>query len=159
MNKDGGFSFKNAQPTVHPLYGKQAPINYDNKKINIPVNVNLVNNICPSKNSTLKTESDKEYYGDFVNAVVERYDGDDDFGCKVSAPDCYVIGDAEYPDQELIERIKANPIKHWQVCNQLFDTCKSKDECDHYEKFYAEVQEITYKEVKKADPTAKVLIA
>ncbi len=40
---------------------------------------------------------DMAAYLNYVKTVVERYDGDDDFGCVLSYPDCYKKGDAQYP--------------------------------------------------------------
>ena len=119
----------------------------------------MVNNICPSRKYALKNDNEKEIYSNFVKAVVERYDWDDDFGCTQKSPDCYYVWDNEYPNQKLIDRMEVNPVKYWQVCNQFYDTCEWKECSDNYAEKYAEVQEITYKAIKESDSSAKVLIA
>ncbi len=40
---------------------------------------------------------DIEAYMAYVRAVVERYDGDGDFGCRLDSPDCYSKDDHQYP--------------------------------------------------------------
>jgi len=62
----------------------------------------------------------QENYKNYVKKVVERYDGDSDYGCVVSAPDCYKIGDSQYPSSETIESIQNNPIKYWEILNEPF---------------------------------------
>ncbi len=90
-------------------------------------------------------------YSDWVKATVERYDGDEDLGCVVSVPDCYVVGDNMYPSQETIEALENVPIKYWEVENEPnFD--------DRLTTGYADLQRITYQAIKQADPEAKVLI-
>jgi len=54
----------------------------------------------------------------YIKKAVERYDGDDDYGCIVSAPDCYVVGDNEYPVQETIDTLRNAPIKNWVIGNE-----------------------------------------
>ena len=55
---------------------------------------------------------------EYVRLVVERYDGDNDYGCVVSAPNCYVLGDDEYPSQATIDHFKQYPLLYWQVSNE-----------------------------------------
>jgi len=62
----------------------------------------------------------QENYKNYVKKAVERYDGDSDYGCVVSAPDCYNAGDNQYPSSETIEAIQNNPIKYWEVLNEPF---------------------------------------
>ena len=57
-----------------------------------------------------------ELWKDFVAFFVERYDGDNDFGCRLpGVNDCYFAIDGAYPDGELQAAIMSNPIKHWQI--------------------------------------------
>ena len=161
--RDGNFKFKNATaPDRAGVSGSGVKIDYDSErlKVSTPSNVNLVVNICPfKKGGEFKSEEEKNIYSSFVEKTVERYDGDDDLGCTQSSPDCYNKGDNEYPAQELITRFKSNPIKYWQTCNQVTDTCTA-DSCQHdYTVRYAEVQKLTYQAVKKANSSAQVLIA
>lgn len=51
--------------------------------------------------------------------IVERYDGDNNYGCTINnEKDCYTSGDGLYPRQELIEVLKQRPIKYWQIENE-----------------------------------------
>ncbi len=135
-------------------------MNYDRQWLNAPDTMNLVVNICPfARGGELGGVAEEELYLDYVTKTVERYDGDGDLGCTEEAPDCYRAGDQEYPSQEVIDRFQANPIKFWQVCNQVTDACEGEDCRDTYAVKYARVQEITYKGVKTADDAAAVLIA
>jgi hypothetical protein len=117
-------------------------------------------NVCPfRKGGEFTNSQEKDTYFQFVKGVVERYDGDNDIGCIQDSPDCYNQGDNDYPNQELIERFEKNPIRYWQVCNQLFDICEGRECMDTYAQKFAEVQKITYQAVKEADSKAYVLIA
>jgi hypothetical protein len=60
----------------------------------------------------------EESFVNYVKKTVERYDGDDDYGCVVAAPDCYTIGDRQYPSQEARYAIRSNSIKVWEVMNE-----------------------------------------
>ncbi len=160
VNRDGNYKFTEAtappKPDVPNSGGK---INYDAQWLNVPENINIVANVCPfRKGSDFKNSEESEIYQNFVEKMVERYDGDDDYGCTLSAPDCYKKGDKQYPASEVIKDFKENPIKYWQVCNQLYDTCE--EDCkNNYASSFAIAQEKTYKGVKTADDPAYVLIA
>lgn len=126
----------------------------------MPNAVNLVVNICPFRKGGEFAGPDQEaIYQEFVTRTVERYDGDGDFGCVEQAPDCYFAGDGEHPSQEVIARFQANPIKFWQVCNKVTDTCDGSDCPATYAAKFARAQELTYKGVKAADALAAVLMA
>ena len=57
---------------------------------------------------------------EFAQKVVERYDGDDDFGCTITNnKDCYTVGDNLYPSIEIITAIKKEPIHNWQIENEF----------------------------------------
>ena len=45
-------------------------------------------------------------YKDFVKKAVERYDGDEDYGCALHSPDCYHKGDSQYPNYKVIDTFK-----------------------------------------------------
>ncbi|MBU4341273.1 MAG: hypothetical protein KJ928_01585 [Candidatus Altiarchaeota archaeon] len=160
-SRDGSFTFKQAiAPPKEGMSGSGGPINYDDERLRLNIDgISMMVNVCPfRKGGEFKNAQEKEIYQEFVEKMVERYDGDDDLGCIENAPDCYNPGDDEYPSRELIEIFDSNPIKHWQLCNQLFDTCE--DDCKGtYAEKYAEAQELTYNAVKEADPSAYVLIA
>jgi len=95
--------------------------------------------------------TDEMEYRNFIKAVVERYDGDDDLGCIALAPDCYVVGDNMYPSQETINALKSNPIKYWEVENEPNYNIRLHNG-------FAELQKITYEAIKQANPEAQVLI-
>ena len=105
--------------------------------------------------------SKEKIYQEYVEKLVERYDGDSDLGCTQNAPDCYKPGDNEYPSQSLIDVLQMNPIQYWQVCNQVTDTCFEKDCKDNnkYAEKYAKTLELTYIAIKKSCPECQVLIA
>ncbi len=159
-NRNGNFKFKDATAPPKPgVPNSGGSINYDAELINVPDNVMIIRNICPFRSGgEFASEADKTQYYSFVKAAVERYDGDDDFGCTESYPDCYNPGDNEYPEQELIDRLEKNSIKHWQNCNQLTDACNNDCHNTSAKKF-AELQKLTYLAAKEADSTVQVLIA
>jgi hypothetical protein len=171
VNKDGKFKFKDVSlppPPKQPIQSTRL-MNYDREREKLAgdPHITVLSNLCPrrrkgsSTGEVFKNENEKIIYGEFVEKLVERYDGDDDLGCTQAAPDCYYPGDGQYPDQSLIHAMRNNPVKFWQVCNQVTDAC-SGQEClsnDAYAIKYAEVQKITYTAVKKACPDCQVLIA
>lgn len=159
VNRDGLFKFTDATAPPKPGHpGEQ--INYDAQRLDVPENINIVKNVCPFRNGgNFANSQEKDIYYDFVKAMVERYDGDNDLGCTQISPDCYNLGDKEYPSQELIDKSQTNPIKYWQVCNKVTDACDGRDCKKTYAKKYAEAQKITYQAVKEADSSAYVLIA
>ncbi|MFZ2937449.1 MAG: hypothetical protein WA066_01950 [Candidatus Omnitrophota bacterium] len=159
-NRDGSYKFTEAIAPPKPGAPKSGgKINYDAQWLEAPQDIKIVANISPfRKGGDFKNSEESEIYQNFVEKVVERYDGDDDYGCALLAPDCYKEGDKQYPAQEVIETFKKNPIKYWQVCNQLYDTCE--EDCENnYASSFATAQEKTYKGVKTADGSAYVLIA
>jgi len=159
--RSGNFSFKKAVAPENPNLSKSGGvINYDNQRSRLNLaGINTMVNVCPfHKGGEFRDAAEEQNYRQFVNKLVERYDGDDDLGCEQNYPDCYSPGDDEYPSAELIEKIAASPIKYWQVCNQLQDTCE--DDCrDTFGEKFANAQKITYEAAKSADPTASILIA
>ena len=59
-------------------------------------NIKIMANVCPFLVSPLNKETgfensskELEIYQNFVEKAVERYDGDNDYGCAFSSPDCY----------------------------------------------------------------------
>ena len=173
INKNGNFKFKKATAPAHPDKPNSGGIiNYDNEqeKLSGVIDITIMRNVCPFRGGTgLKTglrgefenTEEQEIYQEYVEKLVERYDGDSDLGCVLDAPDCYNAGDDEYPSQSLINTLQSNPINYWQTCNQVFDTC-SGDDCkinNNYAEKYAQVQELTYLGVKASCPECQVLIA
>ncbi len=159
-NRDGNYKFAEVElPPVPSTSKSSGKINYDTQWLKVPENIKIVANVCPfRKGGDFKNSEESEIYQNFVEKMVERYDGDDDYGCALSAPDCYKKGDNQYPESKVIESFKKNPIKYWQVCNQLYDACK--EDCkNNYALSFAIAQEKTYKGVKTADGSAYVLIA
>jgi len=161
--RDGGLRFKSATIPAKPgVPGSGGTFDYDGERVQAktPATVNLVFNVCPFRmGGDFATSEQEETYRRFVVKLVERYDGDSDLGCTQAAPDCYLPGDQDHPSQALIDLFKANPVKHWQVCNQLLDTCEGASCKSSYAKKYARVQALTYEAVKQADSSASVLIA
>lgn len=65
---------------------------------------------------TLPEGNDLEIWKQFVATLVERYDGDNDYGEFIDSDvDAYFPGDGMYPNSELQAAMTANPFKHWQV--------------------------------------------
>ena len=133
---------------------KGVRVNFDQEFTEIPVGIHTVANIATfveysalNGAVTFASFENNQQYKNFVKALVERYDGDDDFGCVVSAPDCYFAGDGQYPSQQTIDAMKQNPIKYWQVGNVVGTNNN-----------FATFQKVTYQAVKSADSGAKVLI-
>jgi len=158
--RNGEFNFTGAVAPSQNQTNSSVEINYDDFRLETPNDINIVKNISPfRKGGEFKNEEEKNVYYDFVRSTVERYDGDDDLGCILKSPDCYFKGDNQYPNEEVISKSEKNPVKFWQVCNQLFDTCEKSDCHSNYAKNYAEVLEITYKAAKEADRSVSILIA
>ena len=162
--RNGNYKFTQAEtPAVPDSSIQSQKINYDAQWLRVPENIRVVANICPfiinpiNKAIGFKNETNElETYQNFVEKAVERYDGDNDYGCALSSPDCYKQGDNQYPSAETIKVFQKNPIKYWQVCNQVTEISSSRND---YVSIFASVQEKTYKSVKRADSSANVLIA
>jgi len=94
-----------------------------------------------------------EAYSNFIKTLVERYDGDNDYGCVVSVPDCYVVGDNEYPAQETITAITNRPVKYWQITNEpMLESPKSVGLTG-----LSELTRLSYIAMKQADPESKLI--
>lgn len=168
-NRDGNYKFTQAEaPAVPNSSISSQQINYDAQWLKVPENIKIMANICPFTINPLNQETgfansskELEIYQDFAKKTVERYDGDNDYGCQFSSPDCYKQGDNQYPSAETIKVLQKNPIKYWQVCNQVTETspaCKTDDCKNDYASTFASVQEKTYKGAKSADNSTNILI-
>ena len=160
-DRTGEFHFRDATAPPKPgVPGSGGPINYDRERAGVPEGVNMLANVCPFRpGGVFQNATEKNTYAQFVAKMVERYDGDADLGCDYPAPDCYRVGDGEYPDSETVERLAANPVRHWQVCNEVLEVCDDSTCMQTYAANFAEVQVLSYDAVKQADPEATVLIA
>ena len=163
--RDGHFSFENAMLSEHPdRPNSGGPMNYDGERTRLASGKGIEHtvNVCAFQRKSGEREfnnaEEEAQYQEFVEKLVERYDGDPDLGCTEEAPDCYHDGDGEYPKDVVIEALKASPIKYWQACNQVIDACSEDCQNTHVEK-YAKFMELTYKGVKAACPDCEVLIA
>jgi len=103
----------------------------------------------------------EEDYKNFVRTTVERYDGDDDYGCTLSAPDCYVAGDRQYPSAEIREAISSDPWTYWEILNEPFSELwwhaypyPGGDAIGQY----IQILEASNEAVHEACPTCKVAI-
>jgi hypothetical protein len=101
-----------------------------------------------------------EQWKTIVGRLVERYDGDNDWGCVVNTPDCYALGDNLYPDLDARNAIKEKPVKYWQVENEWlweirdpnnFDARPSKEELLAH---FITIGNI----IKEKDPAAKIIL-
>ncbi|MBU0485066.1 MAG: hypothetical protein KKB30_11210 [Proteobacteria bacterium] len=167
-DRNGNFMFKNATASSTPDK-PGGHVNYDNERQRLlsVEDIVLMNNVSPFRGGELlkgefQNEEEKVIYQTFVEKMVERYDGDSDLGCtQTNGIDCYNPGDKEYPAQNLITILESNPIKYWQVCNQVTDVCSGPD-CqfnDLYAQKYAEVMKLTYRGIKTSCPDCEVLMA
>ena len=93
-------------------------------------------------------EYQDDFY-EFVRKTVERYDGDDDLGCDVPAPDCYVKGDSQYPSQRVIDNLKARQIKIWKLTTEPDWLTGTLDG-------YDDLLYLTYTAMKEADADARL---
>ena len=97
--------------------------------------------------SALPDPVNMPYYKAFVRSLVERYDGDDDFG---KSP----------PSQQIKDVIKKNPIKYWQIenepgrCNTQKGTTFWHGTADEL----ATLIRIGSTSIKEADPGAKMVL-
>ena len=160
VERNGGFNFTNAVAPAQNKVNSSIKINYDELRLETPDDINIVKNISPfRKGGEFKNEEEKAVYYSFVKSTIERYDGDNDLGCILKSPDCYFKGDNQYPSEEVIIKSEKNPVKFWQMSNQLFDTCERSNCRNNYAKNYAEALKITYKAAKEADSSVSILIA
>ncbi|MFH1585511.1 MAG: hypothetical protein ABIB79_01965 [archaeon] len=94
---------------------------------------------------------DMNLYLNYLNAVIERYDGDLDYGCSQSAPDCYVVGDRQYPDWTALNQPS---IKYWQLANELGNINFWADTPENY----SILLNITYQTIKQLCSNCKLAI-
>lgn len=160
-NRDGNYKFNKAVAPTNPEYpSMNTKINYDYQFLGVPENIKILANVCPFRNWwSFKNTEESQIYQNFVERMVERYDWDNNYWCTLSYPDCYNKWDSEYPSTDLINKFRKNPIKYWQMCNQVFDTCEKNDCKNNYSDSFATAMKLTYNWVKNADNSAKVLIA
>jgi hypothetical protein len=160
-DRNARFSFRNAIAPPRPgAPGSGGPVDYDAQWAAPPDWVRLVINLCPfRKGGAFSSDAEKATYQQFVAALVERYDGDADLGCTEPAPDCYTQGDRDRPSEATIAALAANPVRVWQVCNQVTDTCTGPGCPDEYAALFADVQRLSYEAVHGADEDALVLMA
>lgn len=144
---DGHYNFKQF---LEPNKGVQ--ISFDEELSEIPAGIYTLANISTFVEDSARTGAvayasfdRNQGYKNFVRAVVERYDGDDELGCVVPAPDCYHAGDGQYPSQQTVNALRRNPVRYWQVGN-VVGTGNA----------FATFQRVTYEAIKLADPSAKV---
>ncbi|VVB80229.1 Uncharacterised protein [uncultured archaeon] len=143
--------------------GKKGNFNYDQNFGVETGNLKKIITIFIEKNSRTPTNSwvptNITAYQKYLQVLVERYDGDDNLGCKIAAPDCYSTGDNMYPSQEVIDGLKKNPIKYWQVENEPISLNKKLEGSDPSSDLtFAQLQRLSYEAIKTADPAAKVLL-
>lgn len=88
------------------------------------------------------------HYKDFLKALVERYDGDDDFG-------------KDAPGKELKNLIIKKPIKYWQIENEpgSCDINQGSSFWNGTAKELAELFMIATDSIKQADPQAKLVLS
>jgi len=76
----------------------------------------------PQKSYCIPQGPDRERTKDIFRSMVERYDGDADYGCTINnGVDCYTTDDNLYPSATARENIHLNPIHNWQIENEIFD--------------------------------------
>ncbi|MEW6101185.1 MAG: hypothetical protein AB1481_02705 [Candidatus Omnitrophota bacterium] len=107
----------------------------------------------------LLTPEELEEWKALVSRLVERYDGDDDFGCKLKAPDCYEEGDNLYPSEKFVKKIRKNPVKYWQVENEwlwqiILPGSEDKPSNQQLLNHFLEIRSA----IKKSDPSAKIIL-
>jgi acetyl esterase/lipase len=111
-------------------------------------------------NYLLLDENSLEYWKKVVYRIVERYDGDSDFGCLIgNKKDCYNLNDNLYPEKKLNDMILTRPIKHWQIENEWTWQILYKNlEKVKIEDLISHMSEIS-SEIKKADSDSKILMS
>jgi hypothetical protein len=76
----------------------------------------------------LLTDAEREQWLKIVRGLVERYDGDSDYGCTIpGGKDCYKKGDRLYPSAALRSVIAARPVRTWQVENEWLWQIRNPD--------------------------------
>jgi len=95
-----------------------------------------------------------------VATLVERYDGDGDYGCTVGGTrDCTARGDGLYPSPGLQDAIRRRPIKYWQIENewlgQLLD-CSQGSKSVTGAQYAAHLKDMA-DVIHRRDPAAKII--
>ena len=115
------------------------------------------NQLCQSTSCDMPC--DETDYINFIRKTVERYDGDLDYGCDVSAPDCYRIGDNQYPSAETRSAITNSPWTNWELGNEeddalFFRPCVEGQQLEEY----THLLQITQPALKAACPNCKMVL-
>lgn len=93
-------------------------------------------------------------FATYIKRTVERYDGDSDYGCSQSAPDCYSAGDNQYPTWDA-----APIVKYWQIENEVDSSFAWKDNpILQSPQNYAEIVNIIYPLVKEVCSDCQVIL-
>ncbi len=78
--------------------------------------IEIISRLSPHYGKPLRLPNglplEMQAYKRYIKKTVERYDGDNDFGCDFPAPDCYARGDGQYPD------CQGNP-EHWAQTHRI----------------------------------------
>lgn len=113
-------------------------------------NIELVLTLIPIAPDSYKNSDEKKAkYLEYIRTIVERYDGDKDYGCKKSVPDCYISGDNQYPQWT------TNPkITYYQLENELDGTDWAKNPA-----LFADVFMETYKAMKEVCSDCQLILA
>jgi hypothetical protein len=100
------------------------------------------------KTSAFPDPENMTQYKNFVKDLVERYDGDDDFG-------------KDPPDKELKNLVTKNPIKYWQIENEpgSCDVNQGSSFWNGTAKELTELFMIASDSIKQADPQAKIVLS
>lgn len=101
-------------------------------------------------------------YLKFISAIIERYDGDTEYGCNATVAskkiDCYVAGDKMYPSQAFRDMIARFPLKLWQVENEwmwmMVNSNGQPASPDVLLTHFIAVKNA----IKKQDPNAKIIL-
>ncbi len=115
------------------------------------------NQLCHSTSCAMPcNEAD---YINFIRKTVERYDGDSDYGCDFSAPDCYRTGDNQYPSVETRNAIINAPWTNWELGNEednpmFFRPCVEGQQLEEY----SHLLQITQPAVKAACANCKMIL-
>ena len=114
----------------------------------------------PPRNLPEGTPADVDSYTQYIRKTVERYDGDNNFGCKLASPDCYVKGDGQYPDcgNDCKAWAKMHHIKYWETLKEPEPGRRNRvgNEPGLSAENAAYILKISYDAIKSVDKNAQV---
>ena len=130
-------------------------------KANLKVIGQLTSGLDFPRNDPLETAGDSSAFAEYVSTVVERYDGDTDFGTAVgdpAYPGCDSDGDGKTSDEEKAEWAITHRIHAWELMKEpLPPESVRPDRLSHTPEQVVAMLRLGHDAAQAADPEALVL--